>query len=88
MSDIEPIEVIRDEVGRWVKRTWADGSFETYTYKYDVDTLLSNKDITKYRWHKWEEDGEFNANMTIIYSELRLGRGLRLKIVDCDEKGN
>lgn len=49
INDTEPIEIIRDEVGRWVKRTWADGSVETYTYKYDVATLLSNKDITKYR---------------------------------------
>ena len=48
-SENEPIEIIRDEVGRWVKRVWVDGSFETYTYKYDVATLLSNKDITKYR---------------------------------------
>ena len=48
-SENEHIEVIRDAVGRWVKRIWDDGSFETYTYKYDVELLLNNKDITKYR---------------------------------------
>ena len=48
-SENEPIEVIRDTVGRWVKRTWNNGITETYTYKYDVELLLNNKDITKYR---------------------------------------
>ena len=48
-SENEPIEVIRDEIGRWIKRIWDNGIIETYTYKYDVDTLLNNNDITKYR---------------------------------------
>lgn len=48
-SENEPIEILRDEVGRWVKRIWDNGITETYTYKYDVELLLNNKDITKYR---------------------------------------
>lgn len=48
-SENEPIEVIRDAVGRWVKRIWDNGITEKYTYKYDVELLLNNKDITKYK---------------------------------------
>lgn len=48
-SENEPIEILRDEVGRWVKRIWDNGITETYTYKYDVELLLNNKDITKYK---------------------------------------
>ena len=48
-SENEPIEFLRDEVGRWVKRIWDNGITEKYTYKYDVELLLNNKDITKYK---------------------------------------
>lgn len=48
-SENEPIEVIRDAVWRWVKRIWDNGITEKYTYKYDVELLLNNKDITKYK---------------------------------------
>lgn len=48
----EPNEILRDEVGRWIERKWilhTSTIIETYKYKYSVDLLLSNKDITKYR---------------------------------------
>lgn len=45
----EPIEIKRDEVGRWIERVWENGITETYTYQWPADILLNNKDITKYR---------------------------------------
>lgn len=45
----EPIEIKRDEVGRWIERIWNNGIIETYTYQWSADVLLNNKDITKYR---------------------------------------
>lgn len=45
MNEIEEISVIeemRDELGRWTKRIFSDGSFEVYSYKYSVEMVLSN----------------------------------------------
>lgn len=59
----EPTEILRDEVGRWVERKWVLSNttiIESYKYKYDVNVLLNNKDITKYR-----------DSFTIVSSELK-----------------
>ena len=51
-SENEPTEIIRDKVGRWVQRIWVKGSvkvIESYSYKYDDETLIENTDITKFR---------------------------------------
>lgn len=42
MNEIEVVEEIRDELGRWTKRIFSDGSFEIYTYKYSVEMVLSD----------------------------------------------
>jgi len=47
----------------------------------------NGKDISKYIWNKCEDDGYFNANMTISYFDGKLGNGLFFQIVECNEKG-
>lgn len=59
----EPTEILRDEIGRWVERKWVLSNttiIESYKYKYDVNVLLNNKDITKYR-----------DSFTIVSSEIK-----------------
>lgn len=51
-SENEPTDIIRDKVGRWIQRIWVKGSvkvIESYSYKYDDETLIENTDITKFR---------------------------------------
>lgn len=51
-SENEPTEIIRDKVSRWIQRVWVNGSVkivESYSYKYDDETLIKNTDITKFR---------------------------------------
>ena len=51
-SENEPNEILTDKVGRWINRIWQlenSKILESYTYQYNEDTLLENKDITKYR---------------------------------------
>lgn len=71
MNTIVRIAVINERTKKEVKGYAVKGS--------------NGKDITKFRWGIWDDDGYFQADQTICYFDGKLGNGLYLTVVDCTE---